>query len=68
MGVDVMFNPEEWLRQWVTIQGKKRIIYINEHTGLEKMRSTFTIEQQNVLDEYKNRLIIQGLNENREGR
>ncbi|CAM4093745.1 hypothetical protein L1N85_10405 [Paenibacillus alkaliterrae] len=45
-----MFNPEEWTKLFMDIQGKSRAIYINEHTGLSKLRVTFTIEQQKALD------------------
>lgn len=45
-----MFNPEEWTKQAMKIQGKSRIVYINEHTGLSKLRVTFTKEQQDALD------------------
>ncbi|KRE47228.1 hypothetical protein ASG81_10250 [Paenibacillus sp. Soil522] len=34
----------------MTIQGKSKTIYINEHTGLSKLRVTFTKEQQMALD------------------
>lgn len=45
-----MFNPEEWTKLFTTIQGKSKTIYINEHTGLAKLRVTFTKEQQMALD------------------
>ncbi|MCA0757745.1 hypothetical protein KP806_22020 [Paenibacillus sp. N4] len=45
-----MFNPEEWTKLFTTIQGKSKIIYVNEHTGLSKLRATFTREQQLALD------------------
>lgn len=45
-----MFNPEEWTKLFMDIQGKARVIYINEHTGLSKLRVTFTKEQQKALD------------------
>ncbi|MGM0881706.1 MAG: hypothetical protein ACQEXQ_11825 [Bacillota bacterium] len=45
-----MFNPEEWTKLFMDFQGKSRAIYINEHTGLSKLRVTFTKEQQMALD------------------
>jgi hypothetical protein len=45
-----MFNPQEWTKLFMTIQGKSKTIYINEHTGLSKLRTTFTKEQQMALD------------------
>jgi hypothetical protein len=45
-----MFNPQEWTKLFMTIQGKSKTIYINEHTGLSKLRVTFTKEQQMALD------------------
>jgi hypothetical protein len=48
-----MFNPEEWTKLFMTIQGKSKTIYINEHTGLSKLRVTFTKEQQMALDRKK---------------
>jgi hypothetical protein len=48
-----MFNPEEWTMLFMTIQGKSKTIYIHEHTGLSKLRVTFTKEQQMALDRKK---------------
>ncbi|RCW41624.1 hypothetical protein DFP97_12260 [Paenibacillus prosopidis] len=45
-----MFNPQEWTKLLMTFQGKSKIVYINEHTGLCKLRATFTKEQQMALD------------------
>ncbi|MCA0757225.1 hypothetical protein KP806_19355 [Paenibacillus sp. N4] len=45
-----MFNPDEWTKRAMKIQGKSKIVYINEHTGLAKLRVTFTKEQQDALD------------------
>jgi hypothetical protein len=48
-----MFNPEEWTKLFISIQGKSKAIYVNEHTGLSKLRVTFTQEQQMALDRKK---------------
>lgn len=45
-----MFDPKEWTKQLKSIDGIVRIIYVNEHTGLPKLRSTFTKEQQKALE------------------
>ncbi|SDN03546.1 hypothetical protein SAMN04487897_101863 [Paenibacillus sp. yr247] len=53
-----MFNPKEWTKQLVTIHGKVRIIYINEYTGLPKLRCTFTKEQQKALEREHRKLSL----------
>jgi hypothetical protein len=45
-----MFDPREWTKQLKSIHGIVRIIYVNEHTGLAKLRCTFTKEQQKALE------------------
>jgi hypothetical protein len=51
-----MFNPVEWTKQQKSINGIVRIIYINEHTGLPKLRCTFTKEQQKALEREERKL------------
>jgi hypothetical protein len=45
------FNPSQWRRSVQYILDKPRTVYINNHTGLGKMKQTFTSEQQEALDE-----------------
>ncbi|MCY9662211.1 hypothetical protein P5G65_26085 [Paenibacillus chondroitinus] len=45
-----MFDPREWTKQLKSIHGIVRIIYVNEYTGLAKLRCTFTKEQQKALE------------------
>jgi hypothetical protein len=51
-----MFNPVEWTKQQKSIIGIVRIIYINGHTGLPKLRCTFTKEQQKALEREERKL------------
>jgi hypothetical protein len=53
-----MFNPQEWTKQLKSIHGIIRIIYINEHTGLPKLRCTFTKEQQKALEREDRKLSL----------
>jgi hypothetical protein len=50
-GVKRMFKPEQWRRTVQYILDKPRTVYINTHTGLPKLKQTFTREQQEALDE-----------------
>lgn len=61
-----MFNPQEWTKQLIQdVQGKTRIIYINEHTGLSKLRATFTQEQQKELEREGSKLYLSSKKEGR---
>ncbi|WP_156396916.1 hypothetical protein [Paenibacillus sp. Soil724D2] len=53
-----MFNPKEWTKQMKFIHGVARTIYINKHTGLPKLSSTFTKEQQKELEREDSRLSL----------
>jgi hypothetical protein len=44
-----MFNPSEWKHTQRTINNSR--LYINKHTGLPKLRNSFTREQQHQLDQ-----------------
>jgi hypothetical protein len=53
-----LFDPKEWTKQLKTFHGIVRIIYINKHTGLPKLRSTFTREQQEALEHEDRKLSL----------
>jgi hypothetical protein len=53
-----LFNPEEWTKQLKHIHGFVTIIYINDHIGLPKLRSTFTKEQQKALEREDRKLSL----------
>ena len=52
-----MFDPKEWVYHHALVGDKYRIFYTNTFTGLDKLRSTFTKEQQKQIDQHaKDRL------------
>jgi inorganic pyrophosphatase/exopolyphosphatase len=46
-----MFNPNEWTRKIQFILEAPQITYINNHTGLPKLKQTFTRDQQEALEQ-----------------
>lgn len=45
-----MFHKDEWTKVIVQVNNTPRIAYRNEHTGLMKLKETFTREQQKQLE------------------
>lgn len=44
-----MFKPNDWEFRTIVVQGQYVPVYLNTVTGLHKLRSTFTHEQQREL-------------------
>jgi hypothetical protein len=51
IGGRIMFNPSEWTRKIQFILEAPRVTYINNHTGLPKIKQTFSLEQQASLEQ-----------------
>jgi len=48
-----MFNPGDWKEKPILINQAYMIAYTNKHTGLDKLKVTFTREQQRMLEIHK---------------
>lgn len=55
-----MFDPNDWIRKIRDINGQVRITYKNVDTELEKVRETFSHEQQEALKAHEVKIYARG--------